>query len=120
VERGAVRGGPAAADERRVRSATNLEDEVADRFHGWRAKRTDGYPDCVQHADLELLERHLAQVVQPGTFHKSGKLAYLGHGRGSYALNLVTAIPRSKRPRATWKNPCARRALLPRLMDADT
>src|SRR5919198_6247912 len=79
VECGAVRRGAAAADEGGTRTTAQFGDEVANRRDRWRIQRPDGHPDRVQHANLQLLQRPLAQVLQSGTFHKPCEFLYLGH-----------------------------------------
>ncbi|MGY4282898.1 hypothetical protein ACVWXO_002118 [Bradyrhizobium sp. LM2.7] len=93
VERGAVRRSAAAADERGVRTTAKLGDKAADRRDWWSIQCPDGHSDRVQHANFQLLQRPLAQVLQPGTFHKACKLLYLGHHCGSL-VSIPAGVPR--------------------------
>jgi hypothetical protein len=63
VERGPVRGRPAAADQGAERAAAEICDLGADRADGRRVERAKGAAERVEDADLQLFARGAGEVV---------------------------------------------------------
>lgn len=110
VERGAVRRGATASDERGQRTTAKFGDETANRRDRRRIQRCDGYTNRIQHANFELLQRPLAQILQSGTFHKRCELLYLFHDRRLLVLLRCRAPPmRASIPARSASGPHRRR-----------
>jgi hypothetical protein len=105
VERGAFGGGLAAADEGGGGRAAEVVDEFADRDHRVGVERADGDAEGVENADLQLLDRFWADVVERCAVDEFGEtLHFCRHGAPSCCGNPVEEDCLGK---PYLKTPCA-------------
>ena len=85
-----IRGSLAAADERAQGRPAKLCGQIADSGDRDCIERTDPHRDGVEHADLELIKRLVAEILKAGARDKIRKCVHLGHDGATLRPNCDT------------------------------